>query len=216
MSDFVFPLVFPEYLIAVPRPSVKIDLPDFLPFDEVIEDVLDDKTTKVPELGHAGVLFIGDRGKKGITKYYEYGRYRSNKGETRRRPMPDCSYKDGKPEIKSLRKVFQHISTVAGQQGRVSGVSIEVPGKYQTMLSYCKGRVKQNANPRRRAYSIMDYSCVTFVKDVVKAAGVAYEGSMFDARPISYINGLQSDYADIEYVAGQLNTEAGGALNYAS
>lgn len=98
MSDCVFPLVFPDYLIAVPRPSIKVDLPDFLPFDDQIEDFLDDKTTKLPELGHAGVLFIQDRGKRGTTKYYEYGRYRSNKGETRRRPMPDCVYADGKPE----------------------------------------------------------------------------------------------------------------------
>ncbi len=56
---------------------------------------LDDRTTKVPDLGHAGVLFIQDRGKTGSTKYYEYGRYRSNKGETRRRPMPDCIFVDG-------------------------------------------------------------------------------------------------------------------------
>lgn len=189
------------------RPSIKIDLPDFLPFDEVIEDVLDDKTTKVPELGHAGVLFIGDRGTKGITKYYEYGRYRSNQGETRRRPMPDCDYKDGKPVIDSLKKVFRHISTVAGQQGRVSGVSIEVPGQYQAMLNYCKKRVQQNTNPGRRPYSIMDSSCVTFVQDVVKAAEVDYEGSFLDARPKSYINRLQSDYPDIEYTAGQFKME---------
>jgi hypothetical protein len=212
MSDFVFPLVFPDYLIAVPRPSVQIDLPDFLPFDEVIEDILDDKTTKVPELGHAGVLFIGDRGNKGITKYYEYGRYRSNRGETRRRPMPDCDLKDGKPEFDSLKRVFRHISTVAGQQGRVSGVSIEVPGKYQAMLSYCKERVKQNTNPGRRGYSLIDYSCVTFVQDVVQAAGVEYSGSILDARPISYIDSLQSDYPDIEYAAGQLTLETEEAV----
>ncbi len=38
MSDCVFPLVFPDYLIAVPKPSINIDLPDFLPFDDKIED----------------------------------------------------------------------------------------------------------------------------------------------------------------------------------
>ncbi|MCP4338819.1 MAG: hypothetical protein GY799_08000 [Desulfobulbaceae bacterium] len=64
MSDCVFPLVFPDYLIAVPRPSINIDLPDFLPFDDRIEDFLDDKTTKVPDLGHAGVLFYRTEAKR--------------------------------------------------------------------------------------------------------------------------------------------------------
>lgn len=107
MADCVFPLVFPDYLIAVPRPSFSIDLPDFLPFDDAVEDFLDDTTTKLPELGHAGVLFIGDRGNMGVTKYYEYGRYGSSLGETRRRPMPDCVFDGGKPDILSLNKGVQ-------------------------------------------------------------------------------------------------------------
>ena len=209
MSDYVFPLVFPDFLIAVPRPSIKVDLPDFLPFDEVVEDLLDDRTTKVPELGHAGVLFIGDRGGKGITKYYEYGRYRSNSGEARRRPMPDCDFINGKPEMESLTNIFHHISKVAGQKGRVSGVSIAVPGKYKDMLEYCRKRVFENRNPNRKKYDIINYSCVTFVQKVVESAGVKYNSSVLDARPISYINTLKSEYIDIDYSSKTLEIEKG-------
>jgi len=207
MSDCVYPVVFPDYLIAVPRPSIKVDLPDFLPFDDVIEDFLDDKTTKLPELGHAGVLFIADRGKKGTTKYYEYGRYRTNKGETRRRPMPDCRFIDGRPEIKSLTAVFRQISRVAGQQGRVSSVYIETPGKFRVMLNYAKRRVRENKNPKRRPYDIMKHSCVHFAMGVVEAGGVKHESSVLDARPISYIDSIQGKYPDVEYASGRLTIE---------
>ncbi|OMH38880.1 hypothetical protein [Motiliproteus sp. MSK22-1] len=207
MSDYVFPLVFPDFLIAVPRPSIKVDLPDFLPFDDVIEDLLDDKTTKVPDLGHAGVLFIGNQGGKGVTKYYEYGRYRSGSGETRRRPMPDCSFINGKPETRSLTDIFHHISKVSGQNGRISGVSIEVPEKYKIMLEYCKKRVSENRNPNRKKYDIINYSCVTFVQEVVESAGVKYDSSVLDARPISYINTLKSEFTDINYFSNTLEIE---------
>jgi hypothetical protein len=207
MSDCVFPLVFPDYLIAVPRPSIKIDLPDFLPFDDVIEDFLDDKTTKVPELGHAGVLFINDRGKTGVTKYYEYGRYRSNLGETRRRPMPDCKFIDGRPDIDSLKAVFQNISRVAGQSGRISSAYIETPGKYNDMLAYAMRRIRENENPQRVPYDIMDNSCVHFTMGVVEAAGVKHEASILDARPISYINSLHSKHPDVEFGSGTLTIE---------
>ena len=207
MSDCVFPLVFPDYLIAVPRPSISVDLPDFLPFDDTIEDFLDDKTTKLPELGHAGVLFINDRGTKGITKYYEYGRYRSSRGETRRRPMPDCVFKGGRPDIDSLTAVFQNISRVAGQRGRVSSVYIETSGKYNDMLAYAQRRVRENKNPNRVPYNIMEHSCVHFAMEVVKAAGIKQEASVLDARPISYIDRLRESYPDVELNSGRLTIE---------
>ncbi len=207
MSDCVFPLVFPDYLIAVPRPSINIDLPDFLPFDDKIEDFLDDRTTKVPDLGHAGVLFIQDRGKTGSTKYYEYGRYRSNKGETRRRPMPDCIFVDGKPHINSLTAVFKQISNVTGQRGRISSVYLETPGKFNSMLDYAKKRVEKNNNPNRKEYNIFEHSCVHFAMSVIEAGGIKYESSVLDARPISYISSLQSIYPDVEYATGKLTIE---------
>lgn len=204
MADCVFPMVFPDYLIAVPRPSIKVDLPDFLPFADEVEDFLDDKTTKVPDLGHAGVLFIGDRGRKGVTKYYEYGRYRSNKGEARRKPVPNCRFTDGRPDLRSLVPVFRQISSVAGQGGRISSVYIQAPGKFQDMLDYAMKRVRQNSNPNRRPYDIMENSCVHFAMGVVEAGGVSYESSVLDARPISYIRSLQRIHPKVEFASGNL------------
>ncbi|NOY84568.1 MAG: hypothetical protein GXO96_07080 [Nitrospirae bacterium] len=207
MSDCVFPLVFPDYLISVPRPSIKLDIPDFLPFDDIVEDFLDDKTAQLPDLGHAGVLFIADQGNRGATKYYEYGRYRSDRGETRRRPMPNCRFIDGRPELKSLISVFRQVSFVAGQRGRVNSVFIETPGKFYKVLDYAKRRVQENKNQKRKPYNIINNSCIHFVMSVVGAAGIRHESSFTDARPISYINGLQENYPDVKYKSGQLIIE---------
>ncbi len=207
MSDCVFPLVFPDYLIAVPRPSVTVDLPDFLPFDDVVEDFLDDRSMRVPELGHAGVLFIKDNGTTGTTKYYEYGRYRSNVGEARRRPMPNCGFSEGRPTLPSLTAVFRQISNVAGQRGRVSSVYLETPGRFTSMLDYAKRRVLENKNPKRKPYDIFSNSCVHFVQGVVAAGGIESEASVLDARPISYISSLQSRHPDVEYNSGRITIE---------
>lgn len=54
-------------------------------------------------LNHAGVL-SWDEG--GNTRYYEYGRYRSNFGEVERRPVPDLEIgPDGKPSADSWAAV---------------------------------------------------------------------------------------------------------------
>jgi hypothetical protein len=121
--------------------------------------------------------------------------------------MPDCVFKDGRPDIGSLIAVFQNISRVAGQRGRVSGVYIETPGKYNDMLAYAQRRVRENKNPNRVPYDIMGHSCVHFAMEVVKAAGIRQEGSILDARPISYVNRLQESYPDVEFDSGSLTIE---------
>jgi hypothetical protein len=66
--DIVIPIVFPDYLIHVDTPEVSVDVPDVIPwFDVMPKRVGIPKTThKIPQLGHAGVLFI--EGKTGMTK----------------------------------------------------------------------------------------------------------------------------------------------------
>ena len=72
-TDAVIPLVFPDYLIAVNTPAKTIRVPDLIPGLDLLPDRLTVPSTKnkVPELGHAGVLFLS--GESGVTKYYEYG-----------------------------------------------------------------------------------------------------------------------------------------------
>lgn len=192
--DVVIPIVFPDYLIAVNTPPTEIDILPWFDFD----DIRVPKTkNRVPELGHAGVLFIN--GKTGVTKYFEYGRYdRENLGLVRRIPISDVSTTEGKVVLKSLKKPLREISRKAGQGGRISGVYIEVEGKYQAMLTYAKLRMKQNVNKSREPYSLLSNSCIHFVKKVVEVAGVETPW-MLDPRPNSYIGEFRDDYPDLDY-----------------
>ena len=98
MPDVVIPIVFPNYMISVNTPRTSISIPDLLPGFDILPDSLKIPETKnkVPELGHAGVLFINSV--TGTTKYYEYGRY-SLLGMVRKLPIRDVRVShDGHPE----------------------------------------------------------------------------------------------------------------------
>jgi hypothetical protein len=73
-NDIAIPIVFPDYLITVETPAVKVDVPNVLPRVDVLPDRLKIPASKfkVPYLGHAGILFI--QGGSGLTKYFEYGK----------------------------------------------------------------------------------------------------------------------------------------------
>src|SRR5689334_18310597 len=119
-KDVVIPMVFPDYLIMVETPEVRIDVPDFLPF--VPNEVKIPKSkSRVPYLGHAGVLFFD--GPTGTTKYYEYGRYDpAAKGLVRKQRVPNVQFRtDGRPTAGSLKLVLATISRVSGQGGRLLG-----------------------------------------------------------------------------------------------
>jgi hypothetical protein len=194
--DTVIPVAFPDYLIAVATPKVIVDLLPWFTFDDV---TIHATNQRVPELGHAGVLFFDANG---LTKYYEYGRYDppKNLGLVRRLPIPDLTLVNGRPTDQSLGAVLLAIARKAGQGGRIQGVYIEVPGKFAAMSKYAQLRQKQNSNPKRAPYSLWTNSCVHFVKSVVKAAGVATPW-MLDPRPNSYIGEFRSDFPDLDYDA---------------
>jgi hypothetical protein len=199
-KDLVIPIVFPDYLIAVNTPEVKIEVPDYLPwFDVLPENVTVPKTkNKVPELGHAGVLFIN--GNTGTTKYYEYGRYDPQAlGLVRRVIIPDVKIgDDGRPTSDSMKKTLHVISQKAGQSGRIWAVYIEVENKYDAMHKYAKERELQNKNPKREPYDLFTNSCVHFTKGVTEAAGVDTPW-MLDPRPNSYIGEFRDDFPDLTY-----------------
>jgi hypothetical protein len=191
-DDTAIPIVFPDYLIAVPNTNV--DLPGFI--NDI--GIPDFKTpSKLPDLGHAGVLFI--QGASGTTKYYEYGRYDAAAiGLVRYQTMPDVRIKGGTIDLASLKVTLKAISTKAGQRGVIAGAWIVVPGKYPMMLAYCLKRYKDNTNPKRTPYSLTSNSCCHFMKETVEAAGVSMP-SMWDPRPVSYIGEIRSMYDDLDY-----------------
>ena len=192
-DDVAVPIVFTEYLIAVPH--TKVDLPKF--FNDLgIKDI--QTPGRLPDLGHAGVLIV--EGRTGVSKYFEYGRYdAANKGLVRKQSIPDVKLsRSGEVELASLRATLKSVASKAGQGGKISGAYIRVPGKFATMLSYAEKRLTDNANPGRTEYSLTGNSCLHFMKGTLESAGVAMP-SLVDPRPVSYIDEIRDDYPDLDY-----------------
>lgn len=196
MPDIAIPVVFPDYLIAVNTPPTRVDVPDWLPG---VPDEIEVPGTKnkFSDLGHAGILFLN--GQTGTTKYYEYGRYRSSKGNTRKIPISDVKIDNtGHPTQVTLAYTLSQISARTGQHGRISGAYVEVPGKYPKMLAYCLKRMRENSDPNRREYDLLFNSCNHFMQGVLEAAGVDVP-MMIDPRPVSYIETIRSNFRDLDY-----------------
>jgi len=199
--DVVIPVAFTDYKISVSTPSV-LSLPNLLPFIDVLPNKvrIPSWKGKVPELGHAGVLFID--GKTGTTKYYEYGRYdKELLGLTRRVSIPDAKLgKNGKPTRDSLRNLLSNISRKSGQQGRIEGAYIELAnGKFASMLQYANMRVQQNGDPKRPPYTLIGNSCMHFSRSVAEAGG-AKMPLIIDPRPNSFIAEVQSSYPKVKFL----------------
>lgn len=193
--DVVIPIVFPDYLIAVNTPKVRIDIAPWIDFDNI---TIPATRSRVAELGHAGVLFI--RGATGTTKYFEYGRYdAASLGVVRRIVISDVTVEKNRVVPKSLKRPLREIAERAGQGGRISAVYIEVEGRFNEMLGYAQSEQKQNANPKRRPYDLVRNSCIHFAKGVVEAAGVKAPW-MVDPRPNSYIGEFRGEFPDLDYV----------------
>jgi hypothetical protein len=221
--DVVIPIVFPEYKIKVSEPfrlEVKLDpveawgLELFSGFKYSGPEVFDGK---VEDLGHAGVLLIrGSRPHtKGLTKYFEYGRYDdAEMGVARKVDVPDVVIgRDGRPTQKSLQRVLHVISKKAGHGTRISGAYIEVPGKFNEMLKYATTRVSLNKNPKREAYSVWTNSCLHFTIRTAEAGGVATP-SYINPSPTSFGEVLLEAYPDLKYdpKRGALEIEKAGSV----
>jgi len=198
MSDFVVPVVFPDYLITVIEHPVDFKIPRILPGQDLFPSHIRIPATKLPELGHAGVLFI--KGSSGTTKYYEYGRYdRANLGLVMRRPIPDASIRNKLPTMASLLVVMRRISLQSGQHTRIEGAFIELSdGSYDKMLAYAQGRLKDNTDPKREPYDLTSNSCLHFMKGVSEAGGSDMPW-VIDPRPIGYIERVRSAFPTLDY-----------------
>ena len=199
MPDIVIPIVFPDYLIAVNTPKARFKIPDLIPGIDILPDDIGIPETKnkLPELGHAGVLFI--EGASGTTKYYEYGRYVNDDGQVQKLGIRDVKMTKGHPTKASLAYTLSQISAKTGHHGAISAAYIPVEGKYGAMLQYAKKRQSNNYNPKRELYSIFTNSCVHFMKGVMDAAGVDTP-LMIDPRPNSYIEEIRDDYLNLDYI----------------
>ncbi len=198
MPDVAIPLVFPDYLIAVATPPVRVDVPDWLP-GVPNEVTIPSSRAKLPYLGHAGVMFFN--GRTGMTKYYEYGRYDpAEKGLVRRQPIPDVRIdRSGRPTGVSLKSALSRVSTASGQRGRIEAAYIELAfGAFDLMLGYALRRAGENANPRRTPYDLTSHSCLHFAKAVAEAGGATLP-RVIDPRPAGYMDSIRDDLPDLDF-----------------
>ncbi len=198
MPDIAIPIVFPDYLIAVNTPKTRVTIPDFLPGFDLLPDEVDVPKTNntLPELGHAGILFIN--GENGTTKYFEYGRYGGSLGAVRKLDIRDVIMQKDHPTKGSLSYTLSQISVKSGQGGKISAAYIEVPNQYKSMLAYAQKRRLDNKNLQRKPYDLFTNSCNHFMKGVLEAAGVDVP-YMLDPRPNSYIEEIRDDFKDLDY-----------------
>jgi len=200
-TDVVIPIVFPDYLIAVDTPAYAITVPDLLPGINVLPDRIKIPSTKnrVAHLGHAGVLLID--GSRGLTRYYEYGRYDAAQlGIARAVFIPDVSIaKNGRPTRRSLAKVLAQISQKSGQRGRISGAYIELDSPaFATMDATAHARLKMNGDRKRPPYDLVSNSCLHFMKSVTESGGAVLPIVLMP-NPAGYILEVQMVANSLEF-----------------
>lgn len=185
--------------ITIPDSIPVPDLPGFdIPYVPPSIPIPDD-TSKVPLLGHAGILFFN--GLTGLTKYYEYGRYDpAQKGVVRRQIIPDVVLSQGKPTRTSLTSVIEAVSRKAGQSGRILAAYIRLPtGAFQHILAYCMNRERDNTNSKRKPYDLFSNSCCTFMHDAA-IAGAAAMPPVSPPNPAMYMEKVRSWQPPLNYV----------------
>jgi RHS repeat-associated protein len=179
--------------IVIVFPNYKVDTESFL--------------GKQP-LGHAGVLLIDN--KTGLTKYYEYGRYRTEdgtKGRVRNVTVSNVVIgPDGKPTSKSLNKVLAQISKKSGQGGKIEGAYIE-SDNFDAMNDYAQSLLNESTygnedyDENREPYNLFNNNCGTFACDVVNQDEDVNDKSpsVLDPRPNSIIGEYQDVYDKVTY-----------------
>ena len=155
---------------------------------------------KIGNLGHAGVLLIDN--KTGVTKYYEYGRYdKEGKGVVRTFVVPNVKIgQDKKPTLESLNKTLSIISEQAGHAGRIEGAYIE-SDKFKEMKNYAESKIAENANSKRKEYSLRNNNCGTFAADVLKQDPSVKDKApvIIDPRPNSIVKEYQDNFKSLNY-----------------
>ena len=155
---------------------------------------------KIGNLGHAGVLLIDN--KTGVTKYYEYGRYdKEGKGVVRTFAVPNVKIgQDKKPTLESLNKTLSIISEQAGHAGRIEGAYIE-SDKFKEMKNYAESKIAENANSKRKEYSLRNNNCGTFAADVLKQHPSVKDKApvIIDPRPNSIVKEYQDNFKSLNY-----------------
>lgn len=137
-------------------------------------------------LGHAGILLI--KSGSGLTKYYEYGRYRRDSegnpiGYVNHYGVPDVTLNsDGWPTVASLHNVIRQITSRSGKNTRFHGNFSHVCGGFDAAVEYAEGFNNTN-------YNLLSNSCMTFAHRTNAAGGFTWFGPIpgFNSWPAAEV-----------------------------
>ena len=187
-NDFLIPLVFPQFEIHVMDDykdtwfgqKIKIEFP------------------KAPYLGHAGVLLIN--GKTGVSKYYEYGRYKGPgpAGRVQKGNTPDVKIVAGHITESSLKKTLRQISIAHGQSGNIKGVVLR-GDVYANALAWLDAKFAENNDKTRKAYDLGNHNCVTFAAELAESVGFSAPFRSRAVAPTLYMTQFQLSEIDLDY-----------------
>ena len=108
--------------------------------------------------------------------------------------------KDKKPTLESLNKTLSIISEQAGHAGRIEGAYIE-SDKFKEMKNYAESKIAENANSKRKEYSLRNNNCGTFAADVLKQDPSVKDKApvIIDPRPNSIVKEYQDNFKSLNY-----------------
>jgi hypothetical protein len=154
---------------------------------------------EVGGLGHAGVLLIN---KKGLTRYYEYGRYKTadgTKGKVRKVSVSNVVIgADGKATPASLEKVLAELSAKSGKKGRIDAAYFQNVN-FEVMEAYAQKKLKES-NPeykeydkKRAPYTLTGNNCATFAEDVVTQDKDVDKPGIWVHSPVNTVSEYQDE-----------------------
>ena len=133
-------------------------------------------------LGHAGILLI--QAETGLTRYFEYGRYRRDQngnpyGSVENPSVPDVALDSrGNPTSAGLHRCVKHITRISGKNSKFHGNFDHKCGGFQKVVEFAESY----ENPD---YNLAWRSCITFAHLVNSQGGFSWFGAVpvFDSFP---------------------------------
>lgn len=148
---------------------------------------------RVGGLGHAGVLISAHNG---LTKYYDYGRFKTSdgtKGKVKNWRVPNAKLgKDG-ISVESLSKIFDVLSQGSGQNGRIEAVRFKnLDFKKMNEYAYQKFKESNIGNPEynknRKPYGLTSNNCGHFAESVIEKGGDIAKPIIVNPSPINFVD----------------------------
>lgn len=214
--DAVIPIVYYNQPITIAVAAVDEQVPDIAGIDilESMRQTFTDPDSnpplsiaevtpigpKVLGLGHAGVAFIN--GTTGHVSYYEYGRYRGDYGEVRRRNglvkvgggseqrLTVEFGEDNNPTPQSFQVLLRNLTqTNVTARAYWATYTKLANGAYDIMQSFAERRITEVEARTADEYNVASNHCFTFAMEVAAQAGLNTNVSSAPDLEITLVGG---------------------------